>query len=47
MAKGKELVKYNPYKAGYQKVKMNVKNIAKRIRVVTASAMLPMPSGWA
>ncbi len=31
MAKGKELVKYNPYKAVYQKVKMNVKNIAKRI----------------
>ena len=31
MATGKELVKYNPYKAEYQKVKMNVKNIAKRI----------------
>lgn len=31
MAKGKELVKYSPLKAGYQKVKMNVKNIAKRI----------------
>ena len=31
MATGKELVKYSPLKAGYQKVKMNVKNIAKRI----------------
>jgi hypothetical protein len=27
----KELVKYNPLKAGYQKAKVNVKNIAKRI----------------
>ena len=31
MATGKELVKYSPLKAGYQKVKMNVKNISKRI----------------
>ena len=31
MAKGKELVKYNPLKAGYQKAKVNVKNIGKRI----------------
>jgi hypothetical protein len=27
----KELVKYSPLKAGYQKAKVNVKNIAKRI----------------
>jgi len=31
MATGKELVKYSPLKAGYQKAKINVKNIAKRI----------------